>query len=332
MQKLNSMLVVALILCSAMIARAQGVPEAGVRLSNPQFDKESRIYTLDVELQSNADDQQLFGMNMRFFYDAAKLKFLDFRNMAAGYGILGKQPRAFTGNSSSGLYLFNLEQEVAYVNAAVQLMEESTSLMVSRGGWTKFFQIGFEVPKHIVDAGGAFFPSVILDTKGDARGGFFKGEDGVLITFVEHDPLTPMVSKPTITRLAEHFNWEYHGYQEYPFGQPVEETGINFFHNLATNLAKPEVVRGFKVFQNFPNPFIDESTIGFVLPAESAVALRLYDITGRELKKIEGQFSAGNNQITLTRQDLPESSDVLLYRLETPEHSSAFMKMTIINH
>lgn len=327
---LNSILTLALIFCSGFIAWGQNIPQTSVRLSNPEFDVGSRMYTLDVELQSDMEDQQLFGMNVRFFYDASKMTFLDFRNIASGYGILGKAPKAFVGNSSSGYYMFNLEDSVAFVNGAVQLMQEFTNLKISENGWTKYFQISFEVPASVVESELPFYPSVILDSKGSESGGFFKGEDGVVITLVEDDPETLVVSKPSITATVDHFNWEYRNHQDYPFGNPVAEEGIDFAGDRLNNNLNTPAATGFKVYQNFPNPFDDRTSIGFELPQEGSAKLRFFDVTGREVKVIEGQFMAGSNTVTIFRNMIPEATEVLLYLLETPNFSSGMMKMSVV--
>ena len=52
----------------ATFADAQNVGMT-VRLANPEYDCVAQTYCVDVEFQSNTADQQLFGMNVRFFYD-----------------------------------------------------------------------------------------------------------------------------------------------------------------------------------------------------------------------------------------------------------------------
>ena len=77
----------------------------------------------------------------------------------------------------------------------------------------------------------------------------------------------------------------------------------------------------FELYQNNPNPFRDETTIGFRLPEASKATLKVYDLSGKELKVISGQFQKGYNEIMLTQKELG-ASGVLFYQLETPSHTA----------
>jgi len=57
--------------------------------------------------------------------------------------------------------------------------------------------------------------------------------------------------------------------------------------------------------QNFPNPFRGETTISFNLPTAGAARLNVYDLSGRVLKDISGEFEAGENTVKLQGRNLP---------------------------
>jgi len=59
-------------------------PVITVRFANPQNDCATQEYCLDVEFKSNTTDQELFGMNVRFFYDDDVLELVDFRDFQGG--------------------------------------------------------------------------------------------------------------------------------------------------------------------------------------------------------------------------------------------------------
>lgn len=68
--------------------------------------------------------------------------------------------------------------------------------------------------------------------------------------------------------------------------------------------------------QNFPNPFNPTTSIRFGLPSAQHAALRVYDMLGRMVATLaDGQFSAGNHQITFDASRL--SSGTYFYSLET---------------
>ena len=77
----------------------------------------------------------------------------------------------------------------------------------------------------------------------------------------------------------------------------------------------------FELFQNNPNPFRQETAIGFRLPEAGKATLTVYDLSGKILKVISSNFSKGYNEITLNQKDLG-TSGVLFYQLETPGHTA----------
>ncbi|HLE57486.1 MAG TPA: T9SS type A sorting domain-containing protein, partial [Rhodothermia bacterium] len=74
--------------------------------------------------------------------------------------------------------------------------------------------------------------------------------------------------------------------------------------------------------QNYPNPFSALTTIGFRLSDPSRATLRVYDVLGREVKKLDlGMTPAGQHAVRLEVKDL--SSGVYFYRLDAAGSSSA---------
>jgi len=71
----------------------------------------------------------------------------------------------------------------------------------------------------------------------------------------------------------------------------------------------------FELFQNEPNPFQDETTIGFYLPDNSEVQLILRDETGRVLHTIKEERKSGYNTIQLDKTQL--TNGFIYYQLST---------------
>ena len=66
--------------------------------------------------------------------------------------------------------------------------------------------------------------------------------------------------------------------------------------------------------QNFPNPFIQETTIDFSIPTEAAIHLSLYDVLGREVRVLlDERRPAGRHSVQLKAGEL--ASGLYLYRL-----------------
>ena len=99
---------------------------------------------------------------------------------------------------------------------------------------------------------------------------------------------------------------------------------------IAFNGDAGTVVRGanFELYQNTPNPFNGETLVGFNLPAAAKATLKVYDVAGKVLKVIEGDYAKGYNQISLNSSDL-SATGVLYYQLDT-DTNSATRKMIII--
>jgi hypothetical protein len=77
----------------------------------------------------------------------------------------------------------------------------------------------------------------------------------------------------------------------------------------------------FELYQNEPNPFRDLTIIGFHLPERTTATLKVYDVTGKVLKVVSGEFAKGYNQVNLTRAEL-QGNGALIYQLDTPTHSA----------
>ena len=68
--------------------------------------------------------------------------------------------------------------------------------------------------------------------------------------------------------------------------------------------------------QNYPNPVRTDTQIAYSIPAGQHVVLKLYDVSGREVKTLVNSMqSAGTHRVDLNAADLP--SGAYVYRLQT---------------
>lgn len=332
MKKIKFLNVILVCLIVASMSWAQGeIPEIKVRLNNPQFDENSGELTMDLELQSDVVGQQPFGMNVRFFYDDTQLEFLELNGLPEGYGILGDEPRVHTGNSSSGYVLFRMSEAATFINGAVQLFEKDKAISIPTLGWTKFFQLHFQLTQRaLTSSEELFFPTIVLDSKGDDRGGFLPGEEGIVLTLVEQDPNTPLESKPSVIT-TDNFNWIYDGDDQAPFGNPLEEVGVNTSTSVTSTYGRVGE-GGYTLFQNIPNPVKDATSIGFHLPKAERVTIRFFDVKGSEIGAVSGSFPAGQNSLEVTETSILGQANVLLYRMEAGDYQSPSLRMLIFDH
>ena len=82
------------------------------------------------------------------------------------------------------------------------------------------------------------------------------------------------------------------------------------------------------LLQNTPNPFNDITTIGFILPQDETVTLRIMDLNGRLIHRQQQAFTAGLNSINIDGSTI-DAQGILYYQLET-QHHSLTKKMILI--
>lgn len=87
-------------------------------------------------------------------------------------------------------------------------------------------------------------------------------------------------------------------------------------------------VNNYKLNQNFPNPFNPSTTISFELPKAAQTLLKIYDMSGREVKTlINESLIAGYHEVNFNGEFL--SSGIYFYKLITPGFTQS-KKMVLI--
>ena len=82
------------------------------------------------------------------------------------------------------------------------------------------------------------------------------------------------------------------------------------------------IPKEFSLSQNYPNPFNPSTKIEFAIPVNGNVSLRIYDITGREVKNLVNEFrAAGYYSVQFNASDF--SSGMYFYRM-TVQGEKAF--------
>ena len=86
---------------------------------------------------------------------------------------------------------------------------------------------------------------------------------------------------------------------------------------IVLRYAGEAAVDGLLLEDPYPNPFRNETVIGFNLRQPSAVTLRVFNLTGTEVWRQEGDYSQGRHVLNLSAATLGRSG---LYQLliETP--------------
>jgi photosystem II stability/assembly factor-like uncharacterized protein len=85
----------------------------------------------------------------------------------------------------------------------------------------------------------------------------------------------------------------------------------------------------FSLEQNYPNPFNPTTNINYTIPKETNVIIRLYDVTGREVKELVNEKKQpGEYTVKLKGDNL--SSGVYFYRLTTSSGYTAVKKLILL--
>lgn len=77
---------------------------------------------------------------------------------------------------------------------------------------------------------------------------------------------------------------------------------------------------GYKLHQNQPNPFVNETSINFELPKQMYAELRVYNTLGQTVKEIKGNFDQGINQFNLQKGAL--AFGIYYYELIAEDYKS----------
>lgn len=82
------------------------------------------------------------------------------------------------------------------------------------------------------------------------------------------------------------------------------------------------IPNSFELGQNFPNPFNPRTTIGYKIPKDVFVSIKVYDITGREISKIVNEYKrAGTYETVFTADKL--ASGIYFYVLRAGDFVQA---------
>jgi hypothetical protein len=199
----------------------QSPVEVTVRFANPIFDCNNQTYCLDVEFMADVADEELFGMNVRFYYDNEVLEFIAFGDFQGGYSPVNPNPPEIIPLvSGGGQVSFGFSGDGVLLNGAIQLIDANAgSVFLSTTEWTKLFNVCFNVNPNYFSMP-EFCPSIVWDLRADKEGGFGVGSDGVVMTLVDYN--RDFISKPT-DEIVVQYNWEYSGEPDLPYGFPVPE-------------------------------------------------------------------------------------------------------------
>ena len=91
----------------------------------------------------------------------------------------------------------------------------------------------------------------------------------------------------------------------------------NQLETIGIQLTSSEQQGSFALFQNQPNPWRGETSIGFSLPEQGKVKFKVTDLSGKLIFSKEWNASRGYNTIQLSRKEIGLANGILIYSLES---------------
>jgi protocatechuate 3,4-dioxygenase beta subunit len=95
---------------------------------------------------------------------------------------------------------------------------------------------------------------------------------------------------------------------------------------------EPETGGQFRLLQNYPNPFAEETIIAFKLHNRSTVKIDIYNMSGQKLFELfKGELSAGNYEVTLNRTEKGNlSAGNFVYELTVENENGHFSQCKVL--
>jgi hypothetical protein len=98
--------------------------------------------------------------------------------------------------------------------------------------------------------------------------------------------------------------------------------------DVELNISSDSPSAGYVLFQNTPNPFSNTTEIKFELPKNDFITLNIYDVQGKVIRTIQGQYKKGLNTISIS-SEMIGSTGVHYYKLESGSFT-ATRKMVVL--
>ncbi len=138
---------------------------------------------------------------------------------------------------------------------------------------------------------------------------------------------SPTNQPNTAVRFGDYISLDYHRNKIVPIWTDERAGGVNmeaYTAVISTPLLVSQISSivpdGYRLSQNFPNPFNPATKIRFAVPQREFVSLKVYDALGREIETLtEGISEAGEFEVTFNAGNI--SGGVYFYQLRTEKYS-----------
>ena len=119
--------------------------------------------------------------------------------------------------------------------------------------------------------------------------------------------------------------------EAYTLNDEVMDLHLQFYSTPTVSTAEgisPVADLGLELelMQNYPNPFVGNTTIRFYLPETGDAQLTIHDLTGRLIRTIDQEFPAGYNSVQLSGEGLPTGSLFYTLYFKGERHTRAMVR------
>lgn len=126
-----------------------------------------------------------------------------------------------------------------------------------------------------------------------------------------------------LASLTQDANGNYNAYLQVT----VKGDGVSGLASL-----EPETGGQFKLGQNYPNPYVSESTIPFQLLNNADVVLKIWDLNGKKIAELpQGQLSPGDYRVSVAPQKLGIPPGTYAYQLEVSNEYGVFRQAKVMS-
>ena len=106
---------------------------------------------------------------------------------------------------------------------------------------------------------------------------------------------------------------------QYPVRRPEIPIDFHLGNTPADVGPQGRSIDDFQVLQNYPNPFRDQTTIEFSLPASGMATLSVFDLTGKTVYERTGHFTKGYNKVELSKDHI-QGSGLKYYQIRSGQY------------
>lgn len=110
------------------------------------------------------------------------------------------------------------------------------------------------------------------------------------------------------------------------------EIGINGSGTTGLQKLEPETGGQFKLKQNYPNPYTNQTNVPFFLTHTSDIKIELFDMSGKKVAEVkENNLSAGDHEISFDMNHLGIASGNYVYQLGVTNKNGSFRQCKMMS-